>query len=357
MRRIRTLAAIAVAAAGAVAALWVPTLSDAGSTPAPPPPTASATPATPRATPTTPAATRPAPVAAGRPLTWSDEFDGAAGAPVDRRRWRFDTGSHGWGNKQLEYYTDSTRNAAHDGKGNLVVTVRQENPGGYVCPYGACRYTSARLVTNGTFAQRYGRFEVRMKIPFGQGIWPAFWMLGDDFDEVGWPASGEIDVMENVGKLPNTVWGTAHGPGYSGGEGITQDRKIGTPLAGGFHTYAVEWSPNLLVWYLDGVEYHRVTPADLKGDRWVFDKPYHLLLNVAVGGAWPGAPDRTTVFPQTMTVDWVRVWAYEPGWAAGRAYQPGEIVTYGGVRYAVLQRHTALRGWEPPVAAGLFRRL
>jgi beta-glucanase (GH16 family) len=317
-------AAIAVAAFAAATALWTPTLSDATAVPgavpaatssaagatrgATGPPAATMTPsatpsATPPARPSAGRLTTPVPAPAPRALTWSDDFNRGAGAPVDRGRWNFDVGSHGWGNEQLEYYTDSTRNAVHDGQGHLVVTVRKENPGGYVCPYGACRYTSARMVTNGTFAQRYGRFEARMKIPRGQGIWPAFWMLGDDFDEVGWPASGEIDVMENVGKEAGTVWATAHGPGYSGAEGITKGKKIAEPLANDFHTYAVEWSPGLIVWYLDGVAYHRVTPADLDGDAWVFDKPYHLLLNVAVGGAWPGPPDASTVFPQEMLVD------------------------------------------------------
>ena len=299
MRRIRTLVAIFLAAAGTVTTLGVLARSDAQMPPAVPTPTSTTGPP------------------GQRTLAWSDEFDLAAGRGPDRSRWNFDTGSHGWGNQQLEYYTTSTRNAVHDGRGNLVVTARRENPGGYVCPYGACDYTSARLVTNGTFAQRYGRFEVRMRIPYGQGVWPAFWMLGDDFDEVGWPASGEIDVMENVGKQPGTVWGTVHGPGYSGAKGVTQDRKISGALADDFHTYAVEWSPKLLVFHLDGVAYHRVTPADVDGHAWVFDKPYHLLLNLAIGGTWPGAPDATTVFPQSMIVDWVRVWADEPGGPTG----------------------------------------
>ena len=346
MRRIRTLAAIAVAAAGTVGALIVPTLSDAGRTPVPAPTTLA---------PTT--STAPPPPASQRPLTWSDEFGRAAGTGPDRARWNFDTGSYGWHTEELQVYTDSTRNAVHDGQGHLVITARRENPGGYVCPGGPCAYSSARLNTNGTFAQRYGRFEVRMRIPYGQGIWPAFWLLGDDFDEVGWPASGEIDVMENVGKQPNKAWATVHGPGYSGAEGLTQDRDAPEALADDFHTYAVEWSPGLLVFLLDGVEYHRVVPADVGGDRWVFDKPYHLLLNVAVGGQWPGAPDASTRFPQSLIVDWVRVWAYEPTWSSNLAYAVNQVVTYDGVRYAVVRAHRSMPGWEPPAAPILFRRL
>ncbi len=351
MPRIRTLAAIVVAAVGTVGALIVPTLSDAGAVKQPAPaPTATTSPTPAPTTFTTASPTL------GRPITFSDEFALAAGVGPDRSRWNFDTGSYGWHTEELEVYTDRTSNAAHDGRGHLVITARKDHPGGWPCP-AACVYSSARLTTNGTFAQRYGRFEVRMQIPKGQGIWPAFWLLGDDFDEVGWPASGEIDVMENVGKQPNTVWATVHGPGYSGKEGLTEDRKIARPLGDDFHTYAVEWSPGLLVFLLDGQEYHRVVPADVGGDRWVFEKPFHLLLNVAVGGEWPGPPDASTRFPQSLVVDWVRVYAYEPTWAGGQSYTTGQIVTYDGVRYEVTRGHTSIPGWEPPAAPVLFTRL
>jgi beta-glucanase (GH16 family) len=244
-------------------------------------------------------------------ITWQDEFNAGAGAPVDGSKWNFDTGGSGWGNGELQYYTNSTRNAVHDGAGNLVITARRENPSNFQCHYGTCQYTSARLLTNGKFTQRYGRFETRMKLPRGQGIWPAFWMLGDG--TAGWPTAGEIDIMENIGKEPNTVHGTVHGPGYSGAEGIGGGRTLGAPLADAFHTYTIDWSPNLIVWYLDGSEYFRITPANLGGDRWVFDHPFFMLLNLAVGGAWPGNPDASTVFPQSLTVDYVRVYAYTDG--------------------------------------------
>ena len=248
--------------------------------------------------------------AAVGPVTWSDEFNGAAGTPVDGSKWNFDVGGGGFGNNELQYYTNSTNNVRQDGQGNLAITARKENPAGYQCWYGSCQYTSGRLLTSGKFTQRYGRFEASIKVPKGQGIWPAFWMLGDNLGSVGWPQSGEIDIMENVGKEPNTLYGTIHGPGYSGGSAISGNRVLSAPLGDAFHSYAVEWSPNLIVWYLDGNEYFRVTPASLGGRQWVFDHPFFLILNVAVGGNWPGSPDASTSFPQTMLVDWVRVSAW-----------------------------------------------
>ncbi|WP_320069720.1 family 16 glycosylhydrolase [Micromonospora sp. RTGN7] len=246
-------------------------------------------------------------------ITWADEFNAPAGAAVDQGKWRFDIGGGGWGNNERQYYTNSTSNAVHDGQGNLVITARKENPANYQCHYGRCEYTSARLLTAATFTQAYGRFEARIKIPRGQGIWPAFWMLGNDMGSAGWPNAGELDIMENIGREPNTVYGTIHGPGYSGGGGITGSRTVGAPLADGFHTYRVDWEPNSIVWYLDGVEFHRVDPSRLGGNRWVFDHPFFMILNVAVGGYWPGYPDATTQFPQQMLVDYVRVNGYTDG--------------------------------------------
>ncbi|MEU7902871.1 family 16 glycosylhydrolase [Actinoplanes sp. NPDC049118] len=242
-------------------------------------------------------------------ITWQDEFNGAAGAPIDASKWKFDIGGGGWGNNERQYYTNSTSNVSQDGQGHLAITARKENPGNYQCHYGTCQYTSGRILTADKFSQRYGRFEAGIKVPKGQGIWPAFWMLGGN----NWPTTGEIDIMENVGKEPNTVYGTVHGPGYSGGEGIGGNRNIGAPLSNAFHNYSVEWSPNLIVWFLDGSEYFRVTPASLGGDQWVFDHAFFMILNVAVGGNWPGYPDASTVFPQTMLVDYVRVSAWTDG--------------------------------------------
>lgn len=250
--------------------------------------------------------------AQGWRLVWSDEFEGARGAAVDAKRWTEETGGGGWGNKELQFYTTGARNAYLDGEGALVIKAAQETPPGRaVCWYGPCRYTSARLVTRGKFSQTYGRFEARLRVPFGQGLWPAFWLLGEDIKTAGWPACGEIDVMENIGREPSTVHGTIHGPGYSGANGLGAPYELpaGRRFAEDFHTFAVEWEPAEIRWYVDGRHFHTLTPAKLPaGSKWVFDHPFFILLNVAVGGVWPGEPDRATVFPQTMTVDYVRVY-------------------------------------------------
>ena len=158
--------------------------------------------------------TKPSAIKEGYVLTWSDEFNGPDGSPVDSSKWVLETGGNGWGNQELEYYTTRPESSFLQG-GNLVIKVRAEK---FTGADGVTRdYTAARLKTAGKFSQTYGRFEARIKIPKGQGIWPAFWMLGDDIDKVGWPASGEIDIMENIGKEPALVHGTIHGPGYSGG--------------------------------------------------------------------------------------------------------------------------------------------
>jgi beta-glucanase (GH16 family) len=236
--------------------------------------------------------------------TWADDFDGPAGAPIDGNKWRFDLGNNnGWGNGELETYTNSTSNVSLDGQGHLAITARREGSG----------YTSGRILTADRFSQAYGRFEASIQIPKGQGIWPAFWMLGGGT----WPDGGEIDIMENVGFAPNTVYGTVHGPGYSGANGIGGNRSIGAALGDGFHNYRVDWSPGLIIWYLDGSEYFRVTPNDIRGNRWVFDHPFYMILNVAVGGGWPGNPDGSTQFPQTMLVDYVHVSSWADGPSGG----------------------------------------
>jgi beta-glucanase (GH16 family) len=243
-------------------------------------------------------------------LAWSDEFDGPVGAPVDGAKWVADTGGEGWGNQELQYYTARADNVSLDGGGRLVITARAEpldSP--YGCWYGICRYTSARLKTKDRFEATYGRFEARIRIPRGQGLWPAFWMLGSNIDSVGWPRCGEIDVMENIGREPTVVHGTMHGPGYSGGSSIGGAYTLNEPFADNYHVFAVEWTPGQIRWLVDEQEYRRTTPADLPpGATWVFEHPFFLLLNVAVGGVWPGDPDASTVFPQQMLVDYVRVY-------------------------------------------------
>ncbi len=243
----------------------------------------------------------PAMAATNWKLTWSDEFNGAANTLPDAGKWTYDLGAGGWGNQELETYTNAIENVSQDGKGHLLIRAVKTPEG----------YTSARLKTQGKFTVQYGKVAVRMKIPHGQGMWPAFWMLGADIKTAGWPGCGEIDVMENIGKEPSIVHGTIHGPGYSGGKGISHQYSLpgGEPLSGDFHIYAVEWSPASITFSLDGKPYGTATPADLPaGTHWVYNHPFFLLLNLAVGGDWPGNPDGATQFPQTLLVDWVRVW-------------------------------------------------
>ena len=243
--------------------------------------------------------------AAGPPvwqLVWHDEFDGTS---LDATKWVRETGGGGWGNAELEFYTDRPENA-HIDAGYLVIAARRET-------FGNRDYTSARLKTQGFGAWQYGRIEARIQIPRGQGLWPAFWLLGDNIPSAGWPTCGEIDIMENIGKEPGRIHGTVHGPGYSGAGGISSayDLPAGA-FADTFHVYAIEWEPAAIRWYVDDALYKTVTPRDLPG-RWVYDHPFFVILNVAVGGYWPGSPDATTVFPQTMRVDYVRVYERRGG--------------------------------------------
>ncbi|MEU0524302.1 family 16 glycosylhydrolase [Streptomyces niveus] len=246
--------------------------------------------------------------AAPMAVTFDENFDGPAGSAVNGSRWQIETGDN-VNNHERQYYTAGNNNAALDGQGNLVITARKDNPGNYQCWYGRCEYTSARLNTAGKFTAQYGRVEARMKIPRGQGMWPAFWMLGNNMGQVGWPNSGEIDIMENVGFEPGTVHGTLHGPGYSGSGGIGAGYTLpgGQAFADAFHTFAIDWSPNSIRWSVDGNVFQTRTPADLGGREWVFNKPFFLILNLAVGGYWPGDPNGSTPFPSTLTVDYVRV--------------------------------------------------
>lgn len=246
-------------------------------------------------------------------LVWRDEFEGPKGAPPDPSKWGREKGGEGWGNHELQYYTDQTENAALDGNSCLAITARttDADPATRMCWYGPSRFTSARLLTRGKFSFTYGGVEARIKIPFGQGIWPAFWMLGENFGEVGWPACGEIDIMENIGKEAGIVHGTVHGPGYSGVDGIGGIYVLpeGCAMKDEFHIFAVEWQPMTIRWYMDNQLYFEVMRAQRpKGTPWPFDHPFFLLLNLAVGGDWPGSPDNTTVFPQIMLIDFVRVY-------------------------------------------------
>lgn len=245
-----------------------------------------------------------APAAEAGDVTFEDTFDGASGTLPDASRWVFDVGGEGFGNEQLEYDTDRAQNASLDGDGHLVITARREN-------FEGNSYTSARLTTATTFAQAYGRFEARIKVPAGQGLWPAFWLLGDNIETVTWPACGEIDILEVRGQQPNVVYGSLHGPGYSGGGAINQSftLPVGQSFADDFHVFAVEWEPERIRFFVDDSLYQTVTPATLGNREWVFDHPFRIIVNLAVGGNFVGSPDATTVFPASLIVDSVRVTA------------------------------------------------
>jgi len=244
---------------------------------------------------------------AGKRLIWSDEFDGKSGSPPDPNSWSADVGGDGWGNKQLEYDTDN-KNAYLDGQGNLVIETRKDNTAGLQCWYGPCQYTSARINTNGHFSFTYGLIEASIKLPAGQGIWPAFWLVGSNCDTVGWPACGEIDVMENIGKEPDSVIGTVHGPNaYT--FSVTHQLPRGR-FSDSFHTFAVQWDPHQIIFSVDNTNYATLDRTDLSNQQnWVYDHPFYILLNTAVGGSMPGSPDKTTAFPQKMSVDFVRLYS------------------------------------------------
>lgn len=239
-------------------------------------------------------------------LTWEDNFD--TDGAVNSANWTYEIGDGtaqgipGWGNNELQYYTDREENVVVE-DGMLKITTVQEQ-------FEGRNYTSGRILTKGLFEQSYGRFEARIKLPWGQGIWPAFWMLGDDSDgTVSWPQRGEIDIMENRGSEPTISHGSVHGPGYSAGEAITKRYELtNSRFDTEFHVFGIEWGPDYINYYVDDVLYNQITPADVTGE-WVFnDNPFYIILNVAVGGSFAGNPNSNTVFPQTMYVDYVKVY-------------------------------------------------
>ncbi|HLA56362.1 MAG TPA: glycoside hydrolase family 16 protein [Flavobacterium sp.] len=232
-------------------------------------------------------------------LAWSDDFDGTAGILPDASKWGFDLGNNGgWGNAELENYTDDPENVSLDGDGHLVITAIQNGNS----------FTSARVNTKGKFSQAYGRVEARLKMPYGPGIWPAFWMLGANNAEVGWPQCGEIDIMELKGQAPNVINGTVHGPGYSAGGAISSSYALqNSRFDLDYHVFAVEWTENQIDFFVDDYLYKRVSKSDVPGE-WVYDHPFFLILNVAVGGNYVGFPTAQTPFPQKMTIDYVKVY-------------------------------------------------
>ncbi len=251
-------------------------------------------------------------------LVWSDEFDGEAGTQLDENDWGYEIGDGslngipGWGNAEFQYYSDDPANVSMDGSGNLSITMHElPEDTDLVCYYGPCRYTSARVLTKGKTEFEYGRIEARIKVPESQesGLWPAFWTLGSDIDEVTWPTTGEIDIMEYVSRVPNEIFGTIHGPGYNGGGAFGNTYNFGEPVANDYHTYTIEWKENEIIWYVDGIQYHQADPTDVAPNPWAFnDDPFFLLLNMAIGGNFGGAISDQMTFPQTMLVDYVRVY-------------------------------------------------
>ncbi len=233
-------------------------------------------------------------------LVMSEEFN-TNGAP-DSNLWSYNigTGDNGWGNNELQYYSDRPENIKVE-DGMLKITAIKES-------FMGSSYSSGRILTKGKFEKKYGRIEARIKLPWGKGLWPAFWMLGANSDTVIWPQCGEIDIMEYLGSKPTSIFGTVHGPGYYGGNAITKNYTLTNDrFDNDFHVFGIEWDENYINYYVDEVLYNQITPEDVPGE-WVFNQSFYIILNMAVGGNFPGSPNSSTVFPQTMLVDYVRVY-------------------------------------------------
>ena len=248
---------------------------------------------------------------------WSDEFDGDSGAFIDTTKWRPDTadgcqmGICGWGNQEKQFYTASTENIALNGRGQLTITARAARPG-MSCYYGPCRYTSGKITTRGKFHAAPGMVEARIKLPTGQGLWPAFWMLGEGWPTTPWPLCGELDIMENKGSQPTITSSAIHGPGYSGATPLARaTERLRGPYHEAFHTFAVAWDTAQVRFFIDGEMHYRVTRQELERfGAWVFDKSFFPILNLAVGGHFDGDPRSDAILPATMLIDYVR--AYRP---------------------------------------------
>ncbi len=239
-------------------------------------------------------------------LVWSDEFEETLVSSPKKDLWSFDLGigpnNDGWGNQELQFYTDRLDVVSTDGLGSLKIMAKKESLGGR-------EYISGRIKTKNKFSQKYGRIEARIKTPFGPGLWPAFWMLGNNIDTVAWPNCGEIDIMELKGGQPSTIYGSMHGPGYSGGnsKSATYSLRNGR-FDTDFHIFAVEWYEDRIDYFVDDYLYNRIQKTDVAPNKWVFNQPFFLIMNVAVGGNFTGFPNVNTSFPQTMQVDYVRVY-------------------------------------------------
>jgi len=234
-------------------------------------------------------------------LVWEDEFEGPANSLPNSANWSYDIGGGGWGNNELQYYTNQPVNVCLDGSGNLKITALKTSN-------SSAPYTSARIKTKGKFEFKYGRVEARMKLPSGKGIWPAFWMLGANIDQVGWPNCGEIDIMEMRGSIPNTTLVTLHGPGYSGSSGKTNPYTLKNGrFDEDYHVFAVEWYKDSIMFYVDNDRVVKRLKQNIS--PWVFDNNFFIILNLAVGGTFDGNPNSSTVFPQVMLIDYVKVYS------------------------------------------------
>ncbi|RYJ06337.1 MAG: glycoside hydrolase family 16 protein [Actinomycetales bacterium] len=246
---------------------------------------------------------------AGSGPVWKDEFSGKSGTAPSPKRWNQETGGKGWGNGELQCYTQKRSNSALDGKGHLKIVARKVK-GGHACDGGTTNaWTSARLSTKGLYTPTYGRVEMRAKVPKGKGTWPAFWALGADPD-VGWPEAGEFDVLEHIGRIPKMLHFTIHGADQNGEHAaLTRKKNLTKPVADAWHTYGVTWTKTSFTYTLDGKRVTTITKAEMTkaGISWAFDSPFYFILNLSIGGTWPGAVD-PGLTSATLLVDWVRVY-------------------------------------------------
>lgn len=290
-------------------------------------------------------------------LVWSDEFTQRDGTGPSSIKWAYDVGGGGWGNQELQYYTWDRRENARVEGGHLLIEARKEE---YTVWDGTWNYTSARLKTLGLRTFTYGRMEARIKVPVGKGFWSAFWMLGENISEVGWPNCGEIDIMENVGHEPSRVHASVHGPSFFGTEGFTATRNLDPSVSvDGFHLYTVEWDQSSIRMFVDNVQYFTLAKRLVPVGEWVYDDPFYLILNVAVGGIWPGDPAPNTVFPAQMRVDYVRVYAPTTAPVPEVLIRPGstgnEVMWSGNFPQAVLYRaETPYSAWTKVPMTGAF---
>ncbi len=248
-------------------------------------------------------------------LIWTQDFSEPAGTAPDTGFWTFDIGDGsasgipGWGNQEREWYLESQ--ARTNGEGHLVITAEKLPSDNELEAYygGPAEWSSAKLHTAGKVSVRYGRIEARVRIPKGAGTWPAFWMLGTDLVEVTWPQCGEIDILEVRGRDPHTLVGTIHGPGYFGEHGSGTEISVEADMSDGFHTFAVEWLPGSISWFIDDRHYQTKTPADVSGE-WVFEHDFYIVMNLAMGGGFTGDIDPALERAE-MAIDHVRVYSID----------------------------------------------